>query len=303
MKKLFIKIILFNFLLFITIYTIFMQVDGYTDPYYKKFTTPEQSSLILGNSKAAQGLQPQIFNKTLSRNDLFNYSFTISSSPYGPLYLESVKRKLNQETKDGIFILTVDVWSLSSNTENPNDSSSFSELDLFLNNNFVNMNPNIPYLINYFDKKFINIFWSKKSSLYLHENGWLEVDISIDSIMIHKRIERNVDFYTKNYLPKWKYSDVRYKYLSKTIAFLKQFGTVFLVRLPVHEKIRVLESQIFSGIDEKINDLIKLHNIEYFNFADSSGKYLFTDGFHLYKESGEKISEQIAKLIIEKIDK
>ena len=90
MKKLFLKILFFHYAS-VLFYSIFIQVDGNTDPYYKRFTTPTNNSLILGVSKAAQGLQPQVFNNILNRKDLFNYSFTISSSPYGKLYLKYKK--------------------------------------------------------------------------------------------------------------------------------------------------------------------------------------------------------------------
>ena len=133
------------------------------------------------------------------------------------------------DTKNGIFILTVDEWSLSSNTVDPNDSSNFSELNLFLNNDFVNLKPNIPYLLNYFDKKNFDIILGRKSYFFLHDDGWLEINIEMDSALVNERIERNINYYTKNYLPKWKYSDTRYKYLSKTITFLKKYGTVFFI--------------------------------------------------------------------------
>ncbi|MCY0969567.1 hypothetical protein ACM642_10780 [Chryseobacterium sp. CY353] len=31
---------------------------GNTDSFYKRFTSPQQSNLILGNSRAAQGIRP-----------------------------------------------------------------------------------------------------------------------------------------------------------------------------------------------------------------------------------------------------
>ena len=74
----------------------------------------------------------------------------------------------------------------------------------------------------------------------------------------------------------------------------------FSFRLPVHERIKGLESKIFPFLDKKINTLVQSHKIDYFNFADSSQKYSFTDGLHLAKESGELISKQIANLILQK---
>ena len=74
----------------ITIYglTAVFFANGRIDPFYLLFTTPAQHSLILGNSRAAQGIVPSIVGASLEPLDFqgepFNYSFTLSTSPYGP---------------------------------------------------------------------------------------------------------------------------------------------------------------------------------------------------------------------------
>jgi hypothetical protein len=42
-------------------------------------------------------------------------------SPYGQVYFKALKRKLDPETKDGIFILTVGPWNLSLNKNIKNE--------------------------------------------------------------------------------------------------------------------------------------------------------------------------------------
>jgi hypothetical protein len=63
----------------------FLSADGYSDSFYPKFTTPKQNNLILDTSKVAQGLNPYVINKILDI-EMYNYSFSISSSPYGIKY-------------------------------------------------------------------------------------------------------------------------------------------------------------------------------------------------------------------------
>ena len=64
----------------------------YTDPFYLRFTTPQKKSLVIGTSRAAQGIVPSVMTSILNKKgwgeDLYNYSFTIMSSAYGEPYLK-----------------------------------------------------------------------------------------------------------------------------------------------------------------------------------------------------------------------
>lgn len=79
------KIIIFSIPLIVIFAIVLGQADGYTDPFYIRFTTPKQNNLILGTSRAAQGLQPDVF-KDILETDVYNYAFTVTHSPYGPTY-------------------------------------------------------------------------------------------------------------------------------------------------------------------------------------------------------------------------
>ena len=131
MKKFLLHIILFFLIFFLSAYLIALQADGYSDSFYLKFTTPKQTSLILGNSKAAQGLKPEVFTHKLKKN-IYNYSFAINTSPFGPKYLKSIQSKLDTTNDNGLFIISIDSWSLSTNCDNPNDTVCFREIILIL---------------------------------------------------------------------------------------------------------------------------------------------------------------------------
>jgi hypothetical protein len=302
MKRLFFQLAIFVTLVIMFCVWVFSQADGYTDAYYLRFTTPEQSSMIIGVSKSAQGLQPNIFNEVLNRNDMYNYSFNAFISPFGKTYLESIKRKLDKKIQNGIFIITFDAWSLGSMTSDPNDSNNFREVNLCLNNSFVSFNPNIPYLMNFYEGRFIDLLRQSQSVVHLHEDGWLEVSVSMDSVSRAKRLDNSVDHYNKIYTPYWKYSSLRFEYLKKTIQYLKKHGKVFLVRLPVHPRLLDLENKIIPDLDEKIYILSENENVNYLNFTNSINNYEYTDGIHLGKESGAKISREIASWILQKMN-
>lgn len=193
----FISLILLGVILFV-----FSLANGYTDPFYVRFTTPKQSSLILGTSRAAQGIQPRILKKELGK-DVSNYAFTLGHSPYGPTYLESIKRKLNDNEKGGIFIITVDPWSVSTKDSNPNDSLNFVEKTLCVGNTKnVHSKPNFEYLYKNLKGKYSDILYyllyPQSSGMFLHDDGWLEVTIKTDSVILKKNLEERIDDYKKN---------------------------------------------------------------------------------------------------------
>ena len=60
MKKFSIHISTFLIILVISILAVFYVADGYADSFYLKISSSKQKNLILGTSKAAQGVQPQV---------------------------------------------------------------------------------------------------------------------------------------------------------------------------------------------------------------------------------------------------
>ena len=178
---------------------VFFCADGHTDAFYLRFASPRQSSLILGTSRAAQGINPSAMNSILQNNNIYNFSFSVAHSPYGPVYLESIKRKIKMNAKNGIFILTVDPWSISCEYGNPEDSLTFRERGLALGKiKIVDMCPNIPYLIISYNQPYINLLLYKKDNAeLLHENGWLEINVPMDSISVAKRTRIKIEHYKK----------------------------------------------------------------------------------------------------------
>lgn len=291
MRKFIINISLFAILCIISIYIVLSGADGYTDPYYLRFTTPKQNSFIIGNSKAAQGLNPEVINKTLN-TDIYNYSFDISKSPFGPAYLNSIKRKLSKEKKDGIFIITVDCWSISSRGKDPNDISSFGENTSCVGEmQDVDQDPNFEYLTKYMLGNYYKIIF-KPTVAQLHKNGWLEVSLDMDSSSVARRTKSTLVEY-QNYLSLYQFSKVRLDYLINTIDYLKQYGHVYVVRLPVSPQLMDIENQLAPNFSE----LLQLPTEKSSGFLDLTSKnslLSYTDGVHLSAKSSKLVSEEIA---------
>lgn len=306
MKKFLIEVLLFSSLLLMVVLAVFFMADGKTDSYYTRFTTGRQHSLIIGTSGAAQGLQPEVFNEIIFKNkehSFFNYSFSLDDSPFGPAYYESIKRKVDPTVKDGIFIIAVNPWSLASNMQNPNDSLNFPENKRFIGKTkFVNLYPNIPYLAASYGEPYINIIRKWKSTnidMYLHKDGWLQIDAPMDSEVVAKRLAAKIKDYQENFMPVYKFSEVRLAYLYKTITFLQSHGKVYLVHLPLQQRMFAFEYELMPDYDEKINIVAQRTNVGYLDFKKMDNPYQYVDGNHLYKPSGKEVSVKIARWIAE----
>lgn len=301
MKRFLFNIFLFCILSIVTVFAVFWQADGSTDPFYLRFTSNSQSSLILGTSRAAQGILPEVLNEELNRKDFYNYSFTVGHSPYGAVYLRSIKAKLEKGKKDGIFILAVDPWSVSSRTRDPNDFKHFRENNLSLGEvSLVNYHPNFEYLLDSYSSQYLDILRrGGYDKVFLHKDGWLEVTVGMDSIELADRIENKVKVYREENLPKYHFSNYRLEYLAKTISYLKSYGEVYLVRLPINSKIFEIENKLVFDFDDKIENLGRKYSVPYFNLTNRNSDFQYTDGNHLYKESGRKVSRLLSQMIIE----
>ena len=271
---------------------IMYEADGYSDPYYLKFTTPKQGSLIIGTSKALQGINPEPMKEILDKG-IYNYAFDISKSPFGPKYLESIKRKLSSKSRHGIFIVTVDCWSILSKSDDPNDIQNFGENNTCVGEmTVVDQFPNFYYLSNYMSGKYYKIL-SRPAVTFLHDNGWLEVSLDLDSISVARRTKTTLLEYEK-YAEEYRFSKVRLDYLVQTINYLDDFGDVYLVRLPISPQLMQIENRLAPNF----SNLMQLPAKRSCGFLDLTAKnslFSYTDGVHLSKESGEIVSIEIAK--------
>lgn len=296
MKVFFLKLIVYAALCGSIFLLIISRADGRTDAFYLRFTTSPQNNLILGTSRSAQAIQPEVLRGVLNRSFL-NYSFTIAHSPFGPVYLNSIEKKLNPEVRDGIFIIAVDPWSITDSIQAASDTSKFGENNLFLaTTDEVNVNPNLEYLLENFQGKFYKTVLPPNKNMVLHTDGWLEVSVDMDSISRDKRLRQKLSDYEKKMIPQRTLSEIRLAYLIKTIQFLKSHGSVYLVRLPVEPEIFGLEQAFMPNFDELMHDAIHQSN-GYWDMSNRNASFQYVDGSHLHKDSGRAVSDSIARWI------
>ncbi|WP_053977515.1 hypothetical protein [Mangrovimonas xylaniphaga] len=296
-KTFVINVSLFGLLCLVSFVFVYFLADGSTDANYLRFTTGKQSSLVIGGSRAAQGIQPYVINRNLNNVKMYNYAFQNPSSPYGEIYLNSIKRKIRRGNDIGVFILEVNPWNLM----NYRSRKSLQEANSFIaKTTFVNFKPNFEYLIESFAERNLSILENKirkgnNMTYYLNEDGWLEVtlDEPNEMVKLHRK-KHKIEKYKSRINDSEGLSSYRLQFLDSTIAYLKSFGEVYLVRMPVSVEMQENEKKLCPDFD-KVMDSISLKSKSiYYNFLINGDENSdFTDGHHLDKESGACFTLQL----------
>lgn len=275
--------------------------DGNIDDNYMHFAVEKPQNIILGDSRGSQAVQPSILENKLEKK-FDNFSLNVVQSPYGPMYFEALKRKIYPDTKNGLFILTVDPWNLSL-SEKAHKPKDFPEENSPLKNMyFYDKSPNYEYLLRNYGRSWFKIFTEReeigRSNTFLHKDGWMEVTVNMQKDSIAKREQEKVEFYSKDVAPTQRISQIRIEALENIIEFLKNKGTVYLVRIPGSEKIMNIENSYAPDFSEKIKTISEKHHIKFFDFSSKAKDYIYTDGNHMYKKSGKIFTSQIADSIL-----
>jgi hypothetical protein len=298
MKKFLVHSSLFFILISVSLLIVFYQADGYSDTFYVRFTTPKQNSLILGTSKAAHGIMPSELLKVLPDDSIFNFAFTIAHSPYGPAYLKGIKRKLLEDTRNGVFIIGLDAWSIADSSEDPNDESQFDENKSFLNKlGTVSSKPNIPHLLSFYKNTYAKIF-KRDTIAFLHDDGWLEVKTDMNEDVVARRIKNKIERQIEK-KKSFRFSKTRLSYLYETITYLQEKGEVYLVKLPVHPDLLRVDDDVVPNFDELMIRLSKDTSAPYYDMSDENENYQYVDGIHLYRDSSKEVTKKIALWIKE----
>ncbi len=277
--------------------------DGFTDAYYLRFTSLPQKHLIVGSSRAAQGLRPAFISQAMSEGEtsFFNYAFSLVHSPYGETYKKSIEKKITPDLKDGSFIVSVDPWSISAKSEAPEDGSLFNEWRTELGKTErVNMSPNFEYLMENYPKGWFRMILRKlrpSPSIHeLHSDGWLEIDLSMQPLDLIKREKRKFKDYRNN-MTRLSPSELRTQGLIATIEMLDSMGDVYLVRLPVPEEMLTIEDEYMPHFDERMTEISERFSLPYYNMTLLPDTFRYVDGNHLYRSSGKSVSRLVGKFI------
>jgi len=302
MKKFLLKTSLYTLLCFIILSLVLVFYGSYIDYFYEKFTSPKAQSMIIGDSRGMQGIQPRIINEELKNSSfqlpVLNYSFTIAQAAIGPLYNTSIHRKLDQTGKDGLFIISITPWMLSSDKANDNSKGEFREANGPPHNlKNVSSNPNYEYVfknLSYFH--FQGLFGRNAK---MHKDGWLEENNLPKDSTVFKRWKENQKQMMLRLTKDYEVSDLRLKSLDSLIKSLSSYGKVYMLRTPIDKEFLEIENLFFPEFDQTILALAEKHKIKYrdFNKLEYRKDYKTYDGHHLDKYGGVFFTKDICNFI------
>lgn len=271
-----------------------MNYGGNVDFFYGKFTTPKVQSMIIGDSRSFQGIQPSVINTYFKSKKInlpmYNYSFTGAQAISGPLYNESILKKLDTTATNGLFIISITPDFLTEKEGFNNNLGEFREFDQPPHNMiFTDVNPNYEYVI-----KNLSFFHFKavfKKTSTLHKDGWLEEsNLPKDTLVFAAWKKYQMEVFLED-RDKYKISNVRVTSLNILISKLNHYGSVYLVRMPISKAYLNLENTHYPQLNKTIDSLAKINNIPYFNFNKSSKTtYKTYDGHHLDKYGGKEFT-------------
>lgn len=305
------KLVLFSIVPFAVVcYAVYL-TGKTTDDFYKRFISPQQNALIIGSSRAA-GLSPAIIdsivNKKYPKVKFYNYAFTWGHSPYGPAYFESIQKKLKPDTKNSLFIISVEPSTLMVDKNKPDSPEYYFENDKSLaETDFVNLNPNIPYLLENYDFSITKVLNDKirppvnpMAEVKILDNGEVDV-ISLKDYPPKRKVvemKRKMILF-QNLINGLKWSKNRAKYLEKTIELLQQHGKVIMVRNPIDATPYKIEQTRIPDFDEKMEQIAKKYKVSYTDYNLVPNNYKYLDLVHLNKKSRYEFSKVLGKKLLE----
>lgn len=310
MKKIVATIVLVSLCVSVSLFLILKKIESVSSNDsidYVKLSSSQQYSLIIGTSRAAEGIDPIAINKitqpVLQNKALYNFSFNLGCSPYGPSYFNCISKKLNSTTlKDSIclFLVAIDPWAVSNfRKEYQTKNTVFYEDLTFMGQiDQVYGTPNYDFLFSWFKKPLYSIFIPKTEkekvrplgAPFIRQHEYSNEDIA-------KHMASKMEFYRKEQFNKKEFSKDRYDYFERTISLLSKHGMVVIVRIPVSLEMANLEHEYAPDFSKLVTETAKKYDATYLDFFEKSGQYLSIDGNHIYGNAVTELSQDIAREI------
>ena len=271
-------------LIFLTAFAIIP--SGRMGDVYERVSSPLQSSLVIGTSRAAQAVNPEIINarlKNLYPATLYNFAFHLDASSYNTVYETAIYKKLAPYNGErNLFVLAVDPWALRKLDSIPQELALKS----------YSQRPNIEYLAKNFSRTW---FSPLPTHSFVNSHGRTEVDyVPKSRAEWEKRVSMRLAAYN-DMAKKYRYDYSSQQVLERILRNLKKRGDVFLVRIPVSKPMEILENTVCPDFDTKMKNLSQMHSVKYLNFSKTD--YSTTDGNRLTQNEGNRFSQALADAI------
>lgn len=268
----------------------FVFADGATDNHYTKLATPRSNRLVLGTSRASQGIDPRILGE-----GGINFAFTMLNSPYGETYYQAIRKKVGDSGGDGRFIVEVSPLALSNITLR--GPSPREERGILERTWFVSGKPNLPYLLRCYGKPLWTLARpASEKFARVRDDGMLVMSLPGTEAEHTARIRNKIEQYSAVFRSATP-SDERIGWFRKTLTFLEERGDVTIVRLPMGSWMFRKEREYWPGFSAAMNQEAERHGARFIDFSSLSRDAITTDGNHLNAETAAAISSRIRQAI------
>lgn len=248
------------------------------DNYYVKLNIEKTNSLIIGSSRASQGLNP-IY---LGFENMKNFAFTNMNSPYGEIYSKAIKRKY--KGPGGTIIFEVNPFVFASD-KNIFPREKDKTLDLFFAGTIIE---NPAYIIQKSPKPLYRHLLQTSSRIKVHKNGWMEVLYTQDSANRMKSTQKKIKSY-EILAEEYVLDEYRVTEFKKILKFCKKNdANILILRLPVASEIKEIEDANYPEFNDLMKDISDQFDCPYLDYSDL--EYEFNDGVHLTRESAINLS-------------
>lgn len=305
MGKLVIRLfVFFSLIIGLYFFSIYWLGRGTVDMYYNKLNQ-EAGSLVLGISRAHDGITPQVLKlelTALNLNDsIVNFAFDKYQSPYGKVYLNGIRKKMKNAQGDGVFILSVSPGSFTAPKYITEEQLIKLDQKMAIGKieNFTE-NPNYDYIVNCYAQSLYTAFLNIKSfdNQTTHKDGWNEVKLEVATNKISEEEVANwtaqmVQGYVKGF-EKESISEHRISNFVNTIRYLKTKGHVIVVRMPSGNKIIALENDFWPNFSKQFDSIAKKNEVPFFDYSEAQTDYTTYDGSHLVSESAIRFTRVLA---------
>lgn len=241
--------------------------------------------LILGNSRAYRGINPDILSYKA-------FNFSHDNDSYNQLYYK-LKYVIDQDKEIKYVILGTDYFQFSVHS----DSRNYAYAD-FLGSDYLSdykgsniLIKKIEYYVSNINPKKIRLLFSEKGRPFLRENGqYIKPGIATEKDSIQRDFNR---------------LDLQIKYFEKTLSLCKEQDIkVFIVMLPTRQnELKSYTENEMAEFTTFIDSYTDDEHVFYLNFSENEDFTIvdYTDLTHLNEKAANRFTELLDKRIMDLI--
>jgi hypothetical protein len=277
-------------------WAVVLMADGRDSLGVYKFSGPPRENLIIGTSRIAQAIRPDVLQRELGA-EFLNTGISASATSYSSIYNKTIFQRIDTSTSNGTFILTLDPWILERSIDPLTRELLFTEKGSAMDDLWPCYDEfNLQYFIQDYSYGWGNIWLSHRrdnSTVNGHKDGWVEVTRPLDekSLATTKALKLE----SQREEAKWRvYAPDRMQALEELLVFLQKHGKVYFVRLPVAPEFYALENSSLPNYSDLVGALQAKYNVPYFDLQPLHSEVVFNDGHHINKQYSEYITKALA---------